>query len=95
MSSKFKIKISSQLTFTCSKSTIETLEERCEICSKLKIRTPERWRRSGIFIVNFEHISHLSSSVSIRWESRHSGVEFKNAELFTIFIGGFKTSCTC
>ena len=34
---------------------------RCEICSKLKIKTPERryWRRSGVFIANFEHISHL------------------------------------
>ena len=34
---------------------------RREICSKLTIKTPERrqWRRSGIFIVNFEHISHL------------------------------------
>ena len=34
---------------------------RCEICSKLTIRTPERrhWRRSGVFIVNSEHISHL------------------------------------
>ena len=37
---------------------------RCEICSKLTIKTikiPERcqWRRSGIFIINFEHISHV------------------------------------
>ena len=34
---------------------------RSEIRSKLKIETPERlqWRRSGIFIVNFEHILHL------------------------------------
>ena len=33
---------------------------RCEICSKLTIKTPERrWHRSGVFIVNFEHISHL------------------------------------
>ena len=34
---------------------------RCEICSKLTIKTPERryWRLSGVFIVNFEHISHL------------------------------------
>ena len=34
---------------------------RCEIYSKLTIKTPERclWRRSGVFIVNFEHISHL------------------------------------
>ena len=34
---------------------------RWEICSKLTINTPERghWHRSGVFIVNFEHISHL------------------------------------
>ena len=34
---------------------------RCEICSKLIIKTLERRhrRRSGVFIVNFEHISHL------------------------------------
>ena len=34
---------------------------RCEICSKLTIKTPERrqWRRSGVFIVSFKHISHL------------------------------------
>ena len=34
---------------------------RCKICSKLKIKTPERrhWRRTDVFIVNFEHISHL------------------------------------
>ena len=34
---------------------------RCDICSKLTIKTPERhhWRRFGIFSVNFEHISHL------------------------------------
>ena len=35
-----------------------------EICSKLTIKTPERrlwrlWRRSGFFILNFEHILHL------------------------------------
>ena len=30
----------------------------CEICPKLTIKIPERrhWRRSGIFIVNFEQI---------------------------------------
>ena len=34
---------------------------RCEICSKLTIKTTERreWRRSGVFIANFEHISYL------------------------------------
>ena len=35
---------------------------RCELCSKLTLKTPERrqWRLSGVFIVNFEHISHLA-----------------------------------
>ena len=34
---------------------------RCEICSKLTIKTPEprQWRGSSVLIVNFEHISHL------------------------------------
>ena len=34
---------------------------RCEICSKLTIKTLERsqWRHSGVFIVNFEHILRL------------------------------------
>ena len=34
---------------------------RCEICSKLTIKIPERrqCRRCGIVIANFEHISHL------------------------------------
>ena len=32
---------------------------RCEICSKLTIKTPEQrqCRRFGVFISNFEHIS--------------------------------------
>ena len=34
---------------------------RCEICSKLIIKTPEwrQWCLSGVFIVNFEYILHL------------------------------------
>ena len=34
---------------------------RCQICSKLTIKTPERrhCRHSGVFIFHFEHISHL------------------------------------
>ena len=49
------------------KVTIETLEKRYEICSKLTIKTPKwrQWRRFGVFIVNFEHIPHLCSSFSI------------------------------
>ena len=32
-----------------------------DICANLTIKTPEQryWRRSGIFIVNFEHISYF------------------------------------
>ena len=39
---------------------------RCEICSKLTVKTQERhqWRRSGVFIVKFEHISHRVPSVA-------------------------------
>ena len=29
------------------------------VCSKLTIKASEWKRRSGVFIVNFEHISHL------------------------------------
>ena len=32
--------------------------KRCEICSKLTVKT-RQWRRSGVFIVNIEHISYL------------------------------------
>ena len=34
---------------------------RCETCSKLTVKTPERrqWRRSDFFIVNFEQNSHI------------------------------------
>ena len=33
----------------------------CEICSKLTTKTAEwrHWRRSGVFVINSEHISHL------------------------------------
>ena len=30
---------------------------RCEICSNLTIKVPERRRRSGVFIANFEHVT--------------------------------------
>ena len=38
---------------------------RCEICSKLTIKIPERrqWRLSGVFIFNFEHVSCSSASI--------------------------------
>ena len=55
-----ELNVRPQLIFTYSKSTMETLEKDVEICSKLTIKTPERRQcRSAVFIVNFEHISHL------------------------------------
>ena len=42
----------------------------CEICSNLTIKTPERLkcRRSGVFIVEFELISHLFLLLTLsRW----------------------------
>ena len=39
----------------------KSTRSRCEICSRLTKKTPERrhWHRSGVSIVNFEHISDL------------------------------------
>ena len=51
---------------------------RCEICSKLTIKIPKRrhWRRSGIFIVNFERISHLVLMFLLLTLTRRTGVEY-------------------
>ena len=73
-----------QSEITCSKLTIETPEQSCEICSKLTIKPPTRrlWRRFGGFIVNFEHISHLFSTVSIvNFEQVNAG--WKKKQLFS------------
>ena len=45
------------------------LRKRCEMYSKLSLETPEwrHWRRSGVFIVNFEHIPHSSVTI-VDWE---------------------------
>ena len=53
--------VSTQLKLTCSESTVKALEKKFEICSKLTIKTAEQryWRRSGVSIVNFEHVSLL------------------------------------
>ena len=50
-----------QPAITCSKLTIETLEQSVKYVQSQKKKIHERrhWRRSGIFIVNSEHISHL------------------------------------
>ena len=47
--------------------------KKCEISLQLAIKTPERrqWRRSGVFIINFEHISHLFLlSLLLLWTSK-------------------------
>ena len=43
------------------KANNRNTKTRCEICSKLTIKIPKRrhWRRSGAFIVNFEHTHTL------------------------------------
>ena len=46
--------VSSQQTFTCSKPTIETLKK------EKSVRYVQRWRLSGLFIVNFEDTSDIS-----------------------------------
>ena len=48
-----------QLTLTCSKSTIETLEKVWNILKVNNKNTRTTSVRYGVFIVNFEHISYL------------------------------------
>ena len=56
---------------------------RCEICSNLRIKIPERrqWRHSGIFIVKFEHILHFEHEIT-GWEVSSLMRTF----LFSLFV---------
>ena len=47
--------------FKVNNITLEKDATYIQLTIKLTIKKPERcqWRRSGIFIVNFEHISHI------------------------------------
>ena len=65
MISSLRNSVLSQQTFTCSKSTIETLEK--GVKKKFTKKTPElcHWLRSGVFIVNFEHISHQNDAIDV------------------------------
>ena len=72
---------------TFAKSTIETLEKGVKhLCSELTINTAERsqWRCFGVFIVNSEHISHLSlanfEQGNVCWEA----TVFKNNALLKV-----------
>ena len=51
-----RVNVNLPSTVICSKSTIETLQKVGS--SNLKIKTQSYWCRSGLFIVNFEHISN-------------------------------------
>ena len=53
-----------------------------EICSKLAIKTPEQcqWRRSVIFIVNFERISHLVLLFLLLTLSRQMPAEIRSTD---------------
>ena len=44
------------------KVNLRNTRKSCKICSKLTIKKPEQqqWCRSGVFIVNFEHISRIA-----------------------------------
>ena len=50
----------SQLTFTCSKSTRETLEKGVKYAPKLTIKTPERLTEV-VFVINFKKLTPFSS----------------------------------
>ena len=56
-----KIHFACALKFYLFKANNRNTRKRCELCSKLTIKT-RHWRRSGIFIVNFEHIYFTSFS---------------------------------
>ena len=60
----FKVnnKGSTQQTFTCLNSTIENTRKNCNISSNLILKDQNQC--SGVFTVNFEHISHFFFSFS-------------------------------
>ena len=77
ISQKFRNKSQeiSQPAITCSKLTIETLEQGVKYVKKLTVKTPKRrhWRRSGVLIVNFEHISLLVldfEQINASWDTQ-------------------------
>ena len=57
------------------KANNKNTRTRFEICSKLTIKTSERrdWRRSGVFILNFEHFTPFSSVFINNFEQVNSG----------------------
>ena len=55
------VRVDSPVAKSMFKVNNRSTRTRYEICLKLTIKTPEQrhWRGSGVFIVSFDHISHL------------------------------------
>ena len=68
---------------------------RCEICSELTIKVPERghWGRFGFFIVNFEHISSISIA-NWTWLGFRLVTKINLSELAFGFITPFSANLT-
>ena len=72
--------------------------DQIRICSELTIKTPERcqWRRTGVFIVNFEHMrisSHLLKK-SLPGKTSFFFFLFYLQRTFTVnFPGLFQSFC--
>ena len=54
----FKLKVTNPAIINLFKSNSRNSRSMCKIYSKLTINTAQR-RRSGVFIVDFEQISHI------------------------------------
>ena len=69
--------------FKVNNANIRTI---CEVCSQLTIKTSERrhWRLSGVYIFNFEQISHISLVFSLLTLNKQmlAGKEGKPANSF-------------
>ena len=61
---------SRQLRVQSFKVNNRNTRARCEVCSKLTTKTPERlhWRRSSVFIVSLEYIYHVFQFLSLNRE---------------------------
>ena len=68
-----------QQIFTCSNSTIETLEK------DLKFLKSQQWRRSGVFIVNFEYILYIFLVFPLLYLNR----KMFNSESLITFLATF------
>ena len=64
--------------------------KRCEIRLLLTVKTPERrqWFCSGVFIVNFEHISHLALQLGFLYPLKTSESRERFSEVFKGSIKG-------